>query len=352
MRRLLLILLVTAPLTGCQFLSAGEDVAIPDPFEGAGERLSDAGGAIIETIDSDLEAEEPFVGEVEEVPVITADLISSTDPEARTRLVQQSRIDPFAVLPIPLEPDPVVTPVAAAGNGGSANARRSSGANGGANGGAAAAAAAASRPGGAAAAAAAASRPGATAAARPAIPGPTAPPVRVQAQNAPLTRPSPVVALPRIPQPVIAPTISVSGVIQLGGEPYAIVSSSGEPERYVRVGDRLAGGSVRVKRIDTMAFEPLVILEENGIEVSRPVRSSLEAPAESPEVPVAALPVVPVPSVPVPQATLPAISTPTSANSRLPAIGEVPGSLLLLPPGELTSQVILPNMRISVLGTA
>ena len=316
MRRLLLILLATAPLTGCQYLSAGEDIEIIDPFEGAGEAITAAGEDVAQALEGEAEAE-AFAAEAEVVPVVTADLIPSTDPEASTRLVQQSRIDPFAVLPIPLTPDPVAAPTASN--------------DGGASGGAAAAAAAAAE-------------------------APTPPPVRVQEQNAPLVRPSPIVALPRIPQPVIAPTVSVSGIIQLGGEPYAIVSSGGEPERYVRVGDRLAGGSVRVKRIDTMAFEPQVILEENGIEVSHPVNSSgggaPAAPAEAPEVPVASLPVptatVTVPPVPTPQAALPAISGPPAVGSQLPAPGAVPGSLLLLPPGELTSQVTLPNMQISV----
>jgi len=332
MRRLLLILLATAPLTSCQYLSAGEDIAIIDPFEGAGETIAEAGGNIVdavEAIDGDAEAE-PFAGEVEEVPVVTADLIPSTDPEARTSAVEQSRIDPFAMLPIPLEPEPIVVPTAARGNRGS-----NSGGN-------------------------------AAVAAKPSVPTPTPPPVSIPDQNEPLVRPSAILPLPRIPQPQIAPTISVSGIIQLGGEPYAIVSSGNEPERYVRVGDRLAGGSVRVKRIDTMAFEPQVILEENGIEVSRPVNSSAEEAAEeATDVPLAALPArsesaVPspagslplvVPPVTPPQATLPAVSTPTRADSQLPAPGVVPNSLLLLPPGELTSQVTLPNMRISVPGT-
>ncbi|MEM9153353.1 MAG: hypothetical protein AAGB19_23265 [Cyanobacteria bacterium P01_F01_bin.3] len=321
MRRLLLILLATAPLTGCQYLSAGEDIEIIDPFEGAGETITEAGEEIAEVLDGEADAE-PFAEVPADVPIVTADLIRSTDPEARTRLVQQSRIDPFAVLPIPIEPDPVDTP--AAGQGASSGA-------------AAAAAAGASSS------------------------GPTPPPVRVQEQNEPLVRPSPIATLPRIPQPVIAPTVSVSGIIQLGGEPYAIVSSGSEPERYVRVGDRLAGGSVRVKRIDTMAFEPQVILEENGIEVSRPVNSDGETaapstPAEAPEVPVAAIPVsfpVAVPPVSVPQVTLPVGANASRNNSsgatlQVPVLGELPGSLLLLPPEELTSQATLPSMHLGM----
>ncbi|MEL7052079.1 MAG: hypothetical protein AAFV85_02345 [Cyanobacteria bacterium J06634_6] len=342
MRRLLLILLATAPLTGCQWLSAGEDVAIIDPFEGAGETIAEAGEDISEAIDG--QQEKPFEEPVVAAPTVTADLILSTDPDARTRQVTQSRIDPFATLPIPLEPTPVVVP-AGSNNAATRAANTASGANGG---------------GSAAAAAAAGAKPAS---------GPTPPPVNVRNNSPALTRPSPIAALPRIPQPVIAPAISVSGIIQLGGEPYAIVSSSGEPERYVKVGDRLAGGSVRVKRIDTLAFEPQVILEENGIEVSRPIGGSgaedsadtpagaapsndpTEAPfvppTEAPLVPVAALP---VPAVPSSEASgLPAISLP-APTSQQPSAGTVPGSLLLQP-AELTSQVTLPNMRVSVPGS-
>ncbi|MEL7333824.1 MAG: hypothetical protein AAFN12_16375 [Cyanobacteria bacterium J06560_2] len=335
MRRLLLILLATAPLTGCQFLSAGEDVAIIDPFEGAGEIAAEAGEDITQALSGD-DIEEAIVAEAVVLPpTVTADLISSTDPEARTRQVLQSRIDPFAVLPIPLAPKPVEIP--AAGN----NAR-SGGASGGGNGSSAAATAAAAKPS-----------------------TPTPPAVQVRAVSQPVVRPSPIVALPRIPQPVIAPTIAISGIIQLGGEPYAIVNAGSEPERYVRVGDRLAGGSVRVKRIDTMAFEPQVILEENGIEVSRPVGNGgastensspggnaapAEGPAEAPIVPVASLP--PLPSVVAPRqapsaVSAPVIPTSAPANSSLPAPGFVPSSLLLQPP-EITSQVTLPNMQIEV----
>ncbi|MGD1897974.1 MAG: hypothetical protein ACFB16_13590 [Phormidesmis sp.] len=340
MRRLLLILLATAPLTGCQFLSAGEDVAIPDPFEGAGDTIAETSEVIIESIDTEPAEESTPVAKAPEVPTaVTADLIRSTDPEARTRQVSQSRIDPFAVLPIPLAPEPVAV-----------TASNNTTSRGGNSGGTAT-----------------------TATAKP-VSAPTAPPVLARPNNQPVSRPSPIVSLPRIPQPIIAPTISVSGIIQLGGEPYAIVSSGSEPERYVRVGDRLAGGSVRVKRINTMAFEPQVILEENGIEVSRPVGNggaaegnaeaapasgpaeapavpSTDGPAEAPFVPPGA--VTPLATLPLPaDATaaptrLPAISTPAPSSNALPAPGFVPGSLLLQPP-ETSSQAILPNLQIAV----
>jgi len=153
-------------------------------------------------------------------------------------------------------------------------------------------------------------------------------------------------------------------VIQMGNEPYAILRSGSEPERYVRVGDRIAGGAVRVKRIETLAFEPRVILEENGIEVSRPISSegaSSEsdplASASTPVVgitPVAAVPVVapgglssplPVPAALLPntQAVVPAVVLPTPAENLTPAVGEIPASLLLQP-AETNAQAVLPNL--------
>ncbi|MEL6352326.1 MAG: hypothetical protein AAFR58_11200 [Cyanobacteria bacterium J06627_28] len=315
MRRLLLVALATTPLTGCQYLSAGEDIEIIDPFEAVQEVGEDIATQAGEEISEALADDDAAFGDptVEAVPVVTADLIPSTDPGARTQLVNQSRTDPFASLPIPITPEVVVIPEAAGD-------------------------AASARGGG-----------GTAASAEPSRPEPTAPPVRVQPPNEPLVRPSPIATLPTIPQPVIAPTVSVSGIIQLGGEPYAIVSAGSEPERYVRVGDRIANGSVRVKRIDTLAFEPQVIFEENGIEVSRPVNSSGGQETAAEDSPVATLP---TPQIPVPNGggnALPAISLPTPPIAPVlsPADSGIPGSLLLLPP-EVSSQAILPNMQVAL----
>jgi len=240
MRRLLLISLVTIPLTGCQFFNRDGNtvVDIVESVE-SGEALD---GISVPQLDGNGQAEpekEAFDSPtVEKKPgaVVSADLINSTDPDARAKSVARNRTDPFATLPILPEPIVIVpevnTRTAEAGTRAASNTTASSGNT--------------SRP----------------------VP---APPVRVQAPNRPLVMPSPIATLPTIPQPIIAPTISVSGVVQMGNEHYAIVRSGNEPERYVRVGDRLAGGSVRVKRIETLSFEPRVILEENGIEVVRPI---------------------------------------------------------------------------------
>ena len=124
------------------------------------------------------------------------------------------------------------------------------------------------------------------------------------------------------------------------------------------MGDRIAGGAVRVKRIETLAFEPRVILEENGIEVSRPISSDAAASepgpvaaAPNPAVAatgVAAVPVVtpvaavtavvpvtfssplPAPAATIPntQAVLPDMVLSAPAGSLTPVAGEVPSSLM------------------------
>lgn len=285
MRRLLLVSLATLSLTGCQFFNR-EDAVVIDPLatDENGDSIAAAptGGGSEDFTDPTVEP----VG----VTVAAPDLIRSTDPNARTQQIERSRTDPFASLAIPPAPLTIVSPVAAAGNGGASTS----------NAGANTAENAAGGRSGATATRAVASRP-----------APLPPPVRVQPNNRPLVLPSPLAALPPIPQPVIAPTISVSGVVLLGNEPYAIVRSGSEPERYVRVGDRIAGGSVRVKRIDTLAFEPRVVLEENGVEVSRPISTDSSDPSPSPAaadtqaaLPSVSLPPVALPPIPVPRRTL------------------------------------------------
>ncbi|MGB3292362.1 MAG: hypothetical protein WBB01_05110 [Phormidesmis sp.] len=287
MRRLLLISLATISLTGCQFFNR-EDIAVIAPLSPTAE-----GDAAAETF------AEPTV-ESQPTAVASTDLIRSTDPDARARQVNRNRVDPFASLPIPPAPDLVVIPPGeAAGNGTVAI----NGGGGGSSSNTSASASASAARGTSGGSASGASVPTVRLATAP-LP----PPVRVQPNNAPLV--NPIAALPVIPRPVIAPTISVSGVIQMGDESYAIVRTGSEPERYVRVGDRLGGGTVRVKRIETLAFEPRVILEENGIEVARPISSE---PAAGPSSEPAGEPVAeaPVPAAATgTQATIPTLSLP------------------------------------------
>jgi hypothetical protein len=61
--------------------------------------------------------------------------------------------------------------------------------------------------------------------------------------------------------------------VQVGNVPYAIVNAPNEPaSRYVRVGQMLSNGTVLVKRIEIYrGVEPVVVLEQYGIEVMRTV---------------------------------------------------------------------------------
>lgn len=82
------------------------------------------------------------------------------------------------------------------------------------------------------------------------------------------------VPVPR-PDPTLAKAVEVTGVVQIGSQAYAIVNAPNEPtSRYVQEGQRLAGGQVLVRRIDFNRAEPVVILEQGGVEVVRAVGES------------------------------------------------------------------------------
>ena len=85
--------------------------------------------------------------------------------------------------------------------------------------------------------------------------------------------------MPPIPQPTLAREVEVTGVVTIGRSTQAIVRAPGEPSsRYVSAGQRLANGQVLVKRIEmNPGSDPVVILEENGMEVSIMVGSKKTA---------------------------------------------------------------------------
>jgi hypothetical protein len=96
---------------------------------------------------------------------------------------------------------------------------------------------------------------------------------------------TPVVPPP--PQPELARAVYVSGVVLIGREPQAIIKVPNEPtSRYVQAGQRLANG-VLVKRIEmNEGSEPIVILEQYGMEVAKMVG---EAPANNTQSPTASV---------------------------------------------------------------
>ncbi len=83
-----------------------------------------------------------------------------------------------------------------------------------------------------------------------------------------------------------ARAVVVSGVIEIGSRPYAIVQAPGEPvARNVTVGDRLSGGRVRVKAINPFGATPNVVLEQYGDSVTRDVGSPPLPPLTPPTSP-------------------------------------------------------------------
>ncbi len=86
--------------------------------------------------------------------------------------------------------------------------------------------------------------------------------------------PSPnlVSVLPKPPQPELAKAVLVTGVVLIGKQLQAIIQVPNEPtSRYVQAGQRLANGLL-IKRIElNEGSNPIVIVEQYGIEVARMV---------------------------------------------------------------------------------
>jgi hypothetical protein len=82
--------------------------------------------------------------------------------------------------------------------------------------------------------------------------------------------PNKVIIIP--PDTKAAEGTKVTGTVEVSGTIYAIISAFDEPtSRYVRAGQMISNGRVLVKRIDTNAEPPIVVLQQNGVEVLRPV---------------------------------------------------------------------------------
>ena len=88
--------------------------------------------------------------------------------------------------------------------------------------------------------------------------------------------PRPVATQPFVPPPPstdLARGMEVTGVLQVGNQTKIILKAPAEPtSRYVNVGQRVSNGQVLVKRVkfDT-GGEPIVIFEQNGIEIAKSV---------------------------------------------------------------------------------
>ena len=96
--------------------------------------------------------------------------------------------------------------------------------------------------------------------------GPKLPPEPVaQAPQAPPSPPPP-------PDTKLADATEVTGVIEVGNQIQIIAKAPNEPSsRYIKVGQKIANGQVTVKRVEKEDGEPIVILEQNGVEVRKPI---------------------------------------------------------------------------------
>jgi hypothetical protein len=102
--------------------------------------------------------------------------------------------------------------------------------------------------------------------------------------NLPPEKPaSKTAALPPPPSTDTAKAVEVTGVVTVGSTTQAIVVAPGDAtSRYVSVGQRISNGKVLVKRIEMRdGSEPIVILEENGVEVAKAVGEKPAQPAKS-----------------------------------------------------------------------
>ena len=104
--------------------------------------------------------------------------------------------------------------------------------------------------------------------------------------------PNIIPALPPLPEPTLAKAVDVTGVVVVAGVPQAIVKAPNEStSRYVQAGQRLSNGQVLVKRIEVNSgSDPVVILEQNGVEVGRAVGDKA-SPTTPGGVPAAFVPV-------------------------------------------------------------
>lgn len=154
-------------------------------------------------------------------------------------------------------------------------------------------------------------------------------------------------------EPELAKNVTVMGVIQIGEQTQAIVQVPSEAtSRYVQVGQRLSNGQVLVKRIELNAgAEPLVILEQYGVEVSKAVGEV--APSQNEQTtPTAAVPSLPSPSAELP-ASLQNTSTPTAANPSLPVQNTTPIAEFPAPPQNTntpTAELPAPPQNINISG--
>jgi hypothetical protein len=114
----------------------------------------------------------------------------------------------------------------------------------------------------------------------PALPITETPPPWIDPNAPPPAAPA---APPPPPPTDLARGIEVTGVVKTDTDTKVIVKAPNEPtSRYVSVGQRIANGQVLVKRVKfSPDSDPIVIFEQNGVEIARMVGETSQPPGES-----------------------------------------------------------------------
>ena len=240
MRQISLLVLIgtlTALVGGCQFLPDGlfgggdtteeptvESVPIPNDPAAEGEDATEGTEAAEgETAAEGENFEDPVVAEESDslvTPPTDGELITSTNSDERVQQINQDRGNPFALIPV----SPRIVPDEDGNTNNNQNTEE------------------------------------------PAPPDPGG--LADIPELVPL-EPSE----PPPPPTDLARAMIVTGVVQIGSTPHAIIAAPNEPHsRYVREGQFVSNGQVLVKRIEMRpGVEPRVVFEQNGIEIVRAV---------------------------------------------------------------------------------
>lgn len=224
-------------LGGCGLFNQSDEPTEEPPVAESPETIQEP-----ETTDEVFEEETPSTPQVP----ATDGLIPSTEPSARRQQIRQGRDNPFAIIPVKIRAKTDDE------NGGTAQN------------------------------VAAGTQNGATTAETLCQIEEVSTPATTVAQGPGTAVPaSSTVLEPVLPIPNEARGVFVSGVVQLSGEPVAIVEAPNENvARHVSAGASLSNGQVKVKSINVNSSKPYVVLEQYGLDISRAVGEPPEEPVE------------------------------------------------------------------------
>jgi len=205
--------------------------------------------------------QQPLIAQQPAPVVAVPGLVQGTNPDERLKQTTKGRKDPFALLPV--QPTIQVSPSSLPGKPSVKKPGLPSLPN-----------PASRRPPVLPALPQSPTKKPAIASVPPVVPKPTT----ISGTPKPTTAPSFKPELPSIPEPELARSIEVTGVVQVGGVTQVILKlpNSSSPF-YVPVGTRIANSQLLVKRVEMNGNVPVIIFEQYGIEVAKRVGDPPEA---------------------------------------------------------------------------